>query len=230
MVLSSWKQIQRLSLVLILNLGYGWVEFVGSHRSHSWALMSDAAHMVADASGVLLALLAALLSLWVQKSNAFRKAWWIERLAATLNAVALSVMALALFYEGIQRLQHPPDIQGNLLLYIAIGGLMVNAFSVWLFHRDMKHSLNLRAAYLHMMGDMFGSVAAILSAITILTLGWNWMDAVASLVVALLVSLVAIEFWRSLMKEWSIPAVAEEFKHPLLASTPPVASDETHVH
>jgi cobalt-zinc-cadmium efflux system protein len=228
MVLSSWKQVQRLGIVLALNLGYGWVEFVGSHRSHSWALMSDAAHMMADASGILLALLAALLSLWVQKSKAFHQAWWIERLAAAVNAVALSGMALMLFYEGGLRLQNPPDIQGSLLLYVAVGGLIVNAFSVWLFHRDMKHSLNLRAAYLHMVGDMLGSIAAILSAIAILTLGWNWMDVVASLVVAVLVSLVAVEFWRSLLREWNSPARPEDYKHPILASTTPMASDEPY--
>jgi cation diffusion facilitator family transporter len=223
LVLSSWNQVLRLLGVLILNVGYGTVEYLGSHHTHSWALMSDAGHMLADASSVLLALLAALLSLWVQRVKAYQTAWWIERLVATLNACGLTLVAITLGITAIQRVMMPPEVQGDLLLWIAAGGLLVNGLAVWLFHGDHQHNLNIRGAYLHMLSDLMGSVAALLSAVFILVLHWHWMDAVMALAVSGLVCIAALQFWKSVRAQWTHPPTLEQFEHPLLAKSPPPA-------
>ena len=152
-VLSSWSQIRLLGIVFLLNIGYGWVEAWGANKTHSWALMSDAVHMGADASGLLLAFLGAMLSLYVQKNHQYKKAWWIERLAAGCNALALTGMSLFLWVEGVQRLSHPPHIMGESLLWIATGGLVVNLVSIYLLHQDRHHHLNIQGAYVHVISD-----------------------------------------------------------------------------
>jgi len=220
LVLSSWSQVWRLGFVFCLNIGYGIIEFFGAHHTQSWALMSDAAHMAADASSVLLALLAAVISISVQKSKAYKRAWWIERIAASLNALGLTAMSIFLWKEGLSRLQNPPDVLGEQMLWIAIGGLLVNGLAVVLFHqpstKGQAKNLNLRGAYLHVLSDLFGSVAAILSALFIISFGWSWMDPIMSLLVATLVSIAAFQFIRTLWTSWSDPATPDSFNHPLM--------------
>ena len=215
-VLSSWSQIRILGIVFVLNIAYAWVEAWGSDQTHSWALMSDAVHMAADASGLLLAFLGAMLSLYVQKNHDYQKAWWIERLAAGCNALALSGMSVFLWVEGVQRLSNPPHIAGESLLWIAIGGLLVNLLSVYLLHQDSHHHLNIRGAYLHVISDALGSVAAIVSAVGVLVFHLVWMDAVMSLVVAGLVTWVAIGFVKSLCLSFQEAPSEDAFEHPLL--------------
>jgi cobalt-zinc-cadmium efflux system protein len=215
-VLSSWSQIRILGIVFALNVAYAWVEACGSQNTHSWALMSDAVHMAADASGLLLAFLGAMLSLYVQKNHDYLKAWWIERLAAGCNALALSGMSVFLWVEGGQRLSNPPQIVGESLLWIAIGGLLVNLLSVYLLHQDSHHHLNIRGAYLHVISDALGSVAAIISAVGVLVFHIVWMDAVMSLLVAGLVTWVAIGFVQSLWRSFQEAPSEDAFEHPLL--------------
>ncbi len=215
-VLSSWSQIRILGIVFVLNLGYAGVEFFGSQQTHSWALMSDAVHMLADASGLLLAFLAAMLSLYVQKNHDYRKAWWIERLAAGCNALVLAGMSIFLWQEGVHRLQHPPVIIGDFLLWIALGGFVVNALSVYLLHQDSHHHVNIRGAYVHVISDTMGSIAAIISALCVLFFHWLWMDALMSLLVAGLVTWVSIGFVKSLWQSLQEAPSEKAFEHPLL--------------
>lgn len=203
-VLVEAEHVKRLLWVLGFNVAYGLTEWWGAMHTHSLALLGDAGHMAADASGVLLALLAALLSLLAQKNQRWEQAWNIERTATTLNAFALVLLALGLWQEGWHRLDSPMVVQGWPMLWIALGGLTVNWSSVRLFHHH-QDNLNTRGAYLHMLSDLLGSVMACLSAILILTTHTMWFDTVASLVLALLVSGVALTFLRSAIKAWQTP-------------------------
>lgn len=216
MLLSSKAQAWRLSLVFVLNLGYGLVEVWGSILSQSWALMSDAFHMFADASGLLLALLGVLLSLMVQKNQNYVLAFRMENSTSVMNAIGLWLMSYYLWAGGIVRLFHPVAVQAETLFWVAFGGLLVNGASMWLFHKDQKANLNMRGAYLHMLSDALGSVAAILSAGCLYYFKWQWIDASMSLLVALLVTLTAFQFSQGLWRAWKTPPTVEAFDHPIL--------------
>ncbi|XVJ51759.1 MAG: cation transporter [Vampirovibrio sp.] len=214
-VLSSWSHVGRLTVVFCLNLFYGGVEWWGAKTTHSWALMSDAAHMASDASGLLLALLAAVLSVYVQKSHHFQQAWWVERLASTVNAIGLWGMSAVLWQGGLWRLSRPVAILAEPFLWIAVGGLLINFVAMLFLHQAQSDNLNLRGAYLHLFSDLLGSVAAIVSALCILFFQWAWMDAVMSLLVAGLMTIAAFQFSKNVLKQWKHPASEHDFQHPL---------------
>jgi cobalt-zinc-cadmium efflux system protein len=216
MRLSSKAHAWRLTAVFALNLGYGFVEVWGSISSNSWALMSDAFHMFADASGLLLALLGAVLSLMVQKNKDYLLAFRMENVSSTLNALGLWMMSFYLWTGGVNRLFHPVSVQVETLFWVAFGGLLINGASMWLFHRDQKANLNMRGAYLHMLSDALGSVAAILSAGCLYYFEWQWIDPSMSLLVALLVTVTAFHFSKGLWRQWQTTPNAEAFDHPIL--------------
>ena len=168
-----------LALVLGLTAGYAVAEAVGGWLTGSLALLADAGHMATD----ILALSLALLAGWsARRPPSPRRTYGYQRaeiLAALFNGVVLVAMALLIFVEAWRRLRRPLEVAYLPMGAIALGGLAVNLIAARLLHRH-AHGLNVRAAYLHVLGDLLGSVAALAAAGAIALYGWTWADPLAS--------------------------------------------------
>lgn len=177
----------RLALVLGFTLTVFAVEAVGALLSGSLALLADAGHMAADAAGIVMALIAATLA---QRAPTRRRTFgWqrVEILAAMANAVLLLGLALYVLIEAVRRFFSPPEVASGLMLVVAVVGLVANTSSLMLLRRAQALSLNIRGAYLEVLGDLVGSVAVVVAAVVIALTGWVWADAVASAAVGALI-------------------------------------------
>lgn len=170
-------------------------EVVGGFVTNSLALLSDAGHMLSDAVSLALSLLAFKLgekTATTAKTYGYKR---VEMLAALCNGVVLIVISVYIFIEAIRRFKEPVEIASNGMLIIAVLGLLINILSAWILMRggDVKGNLNLRSAFLHVLGDLLGSVGAIIAALLIKFFGWIAADAIASIFVSIL---VIISGWR----------------------------------
>jgi cobalt-zinc-cadmium efflux system protein len=178
---------KRLTLVLSITAVFMLVELIGGLISNSLALIADAAHMLTDVGALGLSLFV----LWFSRRPARPEKTYgylrLEILAALINGVTLVVIALAIFWQAYQRLLVPEPVAGKLMLGVSAGGFLVNVIAARLLHSSADHSLNLRGAYLHVIGDLIGSAGAILAAIVILTTGMVVADPIISIFVGLLI-------------------------------------------
>ena len=177
----------RLVAVFALTLTIFVVELVGGLVSNSLALLADAGHMFTDVAGIGLALLA----IWFAGRPAHGGRTFgflrLEILAAVVNAVLLFGVSAFILFEAWRRLSEPPDIATGLMLAVALVGLAANAVSLYVLRKAQGESLNMRGAYLEVMGDFAGSAAVIVAAVVIALTGWTPADAVASAVIGLLI-------------------------------------------
>ncbi|MGI9340233.1 MAG: cation diffusion facilitator family transporter, partial [Psychrobacter sp.] len=205
---SDTKGYQRTLLISFLIItGYMVIEAVGGLLTGSLALLSDAGHMLSDA----VALGATLIAFKIGEKAATRQKTFgykrFEILVAGVNGTTLVIIALMIFWEAIKRFNSPPDIATQGMLIIATIGMLINILVAWLMHRgsrsgDSGHShgekqnssdakepvnLNMQSAYLHVLSDLMGSVAAIIAALLMIGFGWLWADALASVIVAVLI-------------------------------------------
>lgn len=177
----------RLVAVLGLTLIILVVEAVGAILSNSLALLADAGHLLTDVSGISLALLAIWFAGRAPTSGRTFGYLRLEILAAVANAVLLFGVAGFILFEAWQRLSAPVEVASGLMLIIALVGLGANAVSLYVLRQAQRDSLNMRGAYLEVLGDFMGSGAVIVAAIVIAATGWIQADAVASVVIALLI-------------------------------------------
>lgn len=186
------KKALKISFMLIASFMV--IEAVGGWVTNSLALLADAGHMFSDAVSLAIALAAFKFG---EKLADYSKTYGYKRfeiLAAVFNGVTLVLISVFIFYESIQRFMNPPEVASGGMLLIAIIGLLINLLTAWILMRgDTTHNLNLRAAFLHVIGDMFGSVGAIIAALSIMFFGWGFMDPLASVIVAVL---ILISGWR----------------------------------
>ena len=180
------KKILALSFAIIT--GFMVVEFVGGYWFNSLALMADAGHMANDSLSLFLALLALFLS--AQK----------QRYIALLNSSSLIVVALMILVEAIQRWQNPIEMMALPMLGVASLGLLVNLFVAKIMLNSDHDNLNIKAAYLHVLTDLFGSIIAILSGLSTYLLGWLWVDPLASIILSVLVLKSGIGTFRLALK------------------------------
>ncbi|MEQ6898949.1 cation diffusion facilitator family transporter [Microbacterium sp. KR10-403] len=185
------------------------VQIVGGLLSGSLALLADAAHMFTDAAALVIALIASSVALRPandRRTFGYQRA---EVLGALVNAVILIVLAVWVAVEGVLRLTgERVEVAGPAMLVVAIIGLCANAVSMWLLSSAQRRSINVRGAYLEVMGDLLGSVAVIIAAVIILTTGWMPADALASLLIAVMIVPRAVGLLRevtSVLSE-SVPA------------------------
>ncbi len=177
----------RLVIAFGITLGILLAETVGAVLTGSLALLVDAGHMLTDAGGLLMALLAAGLATAAPSS---RRTWGFGRaevLAATAQAGVLLAVGVFVVVEGVQRLIAPPQIPADGLLVFGIIGLAGNLICVVVLSRSRGADLNLRAAFLDVLSDAIGSVAVIGAAIVIALTGWAQADAIAALLVGALI-------------------------------------------
>ena len=169
------------------------VELIGAYVSNSLALLADAAHMLTDVAALGLALFAMWLATRVthpERTFGYLRA---EILAALVNAVTLIVLAIYIFWEAWQRFQEPPEVKSGPLLVVAVAGMLANIASAWVLSRGAGHrdNLNTRGAFLHVLGDLLGSVATIAAALIIAFTGWYAADPILSVLIGGLVILGA---------------------------------------
>jgi cobalt-zinc-cadmium efflux system protein len=182
---------RRLALVLGLTLAFTVAEAVGGWLSNSLALLADATHMLTDVAALALALVAAWSSRRppsARRTFGYRRA---EILAALLNGVALIVLAVFIFGEAWSRLREPPEVEWGLMSAVAAGGFLVNVASAWIL-RPHRHGFNVRAAYLHVLGDLVGSIGVLAAAGLMAWRGWLWADPVFSAGIGLIVVVSAV--------------------------------------
>lgn len=188
--------------------GYMIVEAIGGYLTNSLALLADAGHMLSDAISLGVALAAFTLG---EKAANYSKTYGYKRfeiLASVFNGVTLVLIAIFIFYQAFQRFQNPPEVASTGMLIIAAIGLLVNIVVAWMLHGgDTKNNLNVRAAFLHVLGDLLGSIGAIVAALFIMFFGWGWADPLASVIVAIL---VLISGWK----------VTKDAVHVLMEGTP----------
>ena len=177
----------RLAAALLLTFVYMFAEFVGGWWTNSLALIADAGHMLTDVAALSLTLGA----IWIGSRPATAKKTFgyfrTEILAAFVNGIALVLLSIWVIYEAIERWQAPPEIKGGWMTMIAVGGLLVNIAAASLLHSGIRHDLNMRGAWLHVMGDMLGSAAAIAAGLAILGFGWTWADPVCSILISIII-------------------------------------------
>ena len=180
-------EVGRLKWVLAITVSFMVVEVVGGVLSRSLALLADAGHMFTDVAALALTLLAMRLA---RRPPSARKTFGYVRfeiLAALVNGATLLLIAGLILIEAWERLRSPVEIDAVVMLSVATLGLGVNIAGAMLLRAHAHDNLNVRGAYLHVLGDLLGSVGAIAAGVIILTTGWSPADPIISIVIALLI-------------------------------------------
>ncbi len=198
---------RRLGIAALLTGAFMLAEVVGGLVSGSLALIADAGHMLTDFASLSLAWYGFRLS---RRPADWRRTYGYDRfsvLAAFANGIALFAIAAWIAVEAWQRLGSPAEVLGGVMLWVALAGLVVNIVVFYVLQGGDEESLNVRAATLHVLGDLLGSIAALVAAIVIMTTGWSPIDPLLSVLVALIILRSA---WR----------VVSESGHILLEGAP----------
>ncbi len=180
---------KALIISFILIASFMFIEFIGGYLTNSLALLSDAGHMLSDAVALGLSLSALIFGAKAatpSKTYGYKR---FEILAALLNGVVLILISIFIFKEAIERLSTPPQVIGKGMMIISVIGLIINIIVAWILHSQgsTEENLNVRSAFLHVIGDLLGSVGAIIAALLIIFFGWYIADPIASMIVSVLV-------------------------------------------
>lgn len=199
---------RRIALAALLTGGFMVAEIAGGLISGSLALVADAGHMLTDCAGLALAWLGFRLA---RRPADWKRSYGYDRfgiLVAFANGLLLFAIAGWIIFEAIERLRSPVEVLGGVMATIAALGLAVNVLCFWLLQGGDRNNLNIRAAVLHVAGDLLGSVAALIAALVILTTGWTPIDPILSVLVSVLIL-------------WSAWHIIRDSGHILLEGTPP---------
>ncbi len=184
---ASERNYRRLIAVLALTATYMVAEAVGGWWTGSLALLADAGHMLTDVAALALALMA----MWFSARPATPSKTFgyhrLEILAALTNGVTLVLVSLFIFYEAYERWADPPPIRSNVMMMVAAGGLCINILCAWLLHADHKMNLNMHGAWLHIIGDILGSIGALLAGAVVFLYDWRLADPLVSVFIGLLI-------------------------------------------
>jgi cobalt-zinc-cadmium efflux system protein len=193
--ISSDADRRWLTLALAIVIGFMAIEVVAGIVASSLALLSDAAHMLTDAGALGLALVAARLAARPPKGAYTFGLGRAEVLSAQVNGAFLLVLAGVIAWEAGQRLVDPPEVEGAIVIVVGAAGAVANVASAWALSRAERRSLNIEGARAHVLADLYGSIAAMISGALILATGVGEIDGVAALVVA---ALMVASGWRLL--------------------------------
>lgn len=175
----------KLLAAVVLNFSISLAEVAGGILSNSLALLSDALHNLGDGLAVLLAYIAHRVSKKesnMQKTFGYKR---VEILAAFINSILLAAICIFLIYEAVERFRNPSPIKGMIMFTVAAIGLVANLVAVVLMRGDSKKNINIRAAYLHLLGDTFSSVVIITGGILIWKFGIYWLDPLITILISL---------------------------------------------
>ena len=176
-----------MALAALITFGFVLFEGIAGYYANSLALLTDAAHNLTDV--LALALSGYALHLAEQPPHAGKTFGYhrVGILAAMVNSSTLVAIALAIFFQAYQRLQSPTPVAADILTEVATAALAVNLLTAWLVHRGSDHDLNIRSAFIHLLGDVFATLGAIAAGIGIWFTGWMWLDPGASILIGLLI-------------------------------------------
>lgn len=177
----------RLLITLLLNLFIPVAQIIGGVLAHSMALISDAAHNFSDFVAVLIAYLAHLIG---KRGASLRNTFGYKRvevLAALINVGILIGASAFIVYGAVERFYHPQAVLGKVVILLACVGIAGNGLSAWLLHRDSKQSLNVRGAFLHMVGDLLTSVMVLICGAVLVIRPWYWLDPLLSILIVLFI-------------------------------------------
>jgi cobalt-zinc-cadmium efflux system protein len=187
----------RLILTIILNLIITAAQIVGGIISGSLALISDAIHNLSDSVSVILAWFAQVLS---RKPSTLKSTFGYKRaeiLAAFINSIALIAISVYLIFEAVERLLHPMPVDAGWMFWLGLLGLIANGVSVMILEREKNKNINIKAAYLHLLGDALTSLAVITGAVLIWFFNVIWVDAVVTILIGIY---LLVHTWK-LLKE-----------------------------
>ena len=184
---ATGKHRGRLILVLVITLSVVAVQLIGAFVSGSLALLADSGHMLTDATGVAIALIASLIAGLPATSKRTFGYLRVEVLAALVNGVVLGVIAIVIFVEAIRRFGQQVEIATTPMIVAAVIGGLANLASLLILRSGQKESLNVRGAYLEVLGDLLGSAAVVIAGVVILVTGWDWVDQIASMLIAIII-------------------------------------------
>ena len=219
-------------LSLLITLLFCAGEAIAGFMSHSLALVSDSGHNLGDALALGLAAYAIRA---VQKPTAGRHTYGFHRvpiLTALFNASTLVVIALFICIQAVGRFLHPAPVDGALMIWVALAALVMNTVIAAALHGDAKHSLNNRAAFIHMAGDAISSLAVVLAGLLVRYTDWRYADPSASMLIALFIMYSAINIVKDaadILMEKAPKNVDLEALEQTIKSIPPVC-DVHHVH
>jgi cobalt-zinc-cadmium efflux system protein len=186
-VANSPRVTRRLALSLVITLAFVFFEIVAGLLAHSLALLTDAAHNLTD----VLALALTWWALWITARPAHAgKTYGYHRagiLVALANSTTLVLISLGIFYEAHKRFIAPPQVQADILIGVGVIAVLVNLGTALLVRGGSEHDLNLRSAFLHLMGDVLSTVGAVVAGIIIRFTGWNWLDPLVSVLIGFLI-------------------------------------------
>ena len=194
------KHRKKLVLVLCITFTVFAVQVVGALISGSLALLADAGHMLTDATGVLIALIATFIAALPATSKRTYGLMRVEVLSAMINGIVLSVICIVIVSTAIQRIGTEVEIETGPMLIAAIAGAIANLISLLILQSGQKESINVRGAYLEDLADLIRSGALILAGFVILFTGWNWVDQVAAFAIALLIAPRAYSLLRDVVR------------------------------
>ena len=230
---SLGSESRRLGWALAITATFMGVEVVGGLVSGSLALLADAGHMLTDAAALGLALIAARLT---RRPSDPRRSYGYHRaqvLAAFVNALALFAIVAWIAYEAVQRFRAPPAIEAVTMLSVAVAGLVANVAVYLTLREGSQDNLNVAAARIHVIGDLLGSIGAIVGAIVILATGWTPIDPLLSVLVAVLILRSAWSLLRKstrILMEAAPESVDPDGLRRALLATVPGVRDVHDVH
>ncbi len=186
-----------LSLALALISGFMAVEVVVGIIARSVALLSDAAHMLTDAASIVLALIAIRLSARPARGGYTYGLKRSEILSAQANGLSLLLLGAYLGYESVGRLIDPPEVTGGLVLVTALAGVAVNLAAAWCMSKANRSSLNVEGAFQHVLNDLYAFIATAVAGLVVVTTGFARADAIAGLLVVVLMIKAGVELLRA---------------------------------
>lgn len=198
---------RRMALSLAITLIFVFVEVAAGLFSNSLALLTDAAHNFTDVLALGLAWWAIRLT---SQPASHKRTFGYHRagiLAALVNSTTLVIIALGIFYEAYQRFMNPPEVQADILIGVGVIAVIINIVTALLVRRGAESDLNIRAAFLHLMGDVLSTIGAVIAGVIILFTDWNWLDPLVSVLIGLLIL-------------WSAWGILREAIDILMESTP----------
>ncbi|NJC96640.1 MAG: cation transporter [Anaerolineales bacterium] len=184
---AAQRSATRLSISLFLTLAFVVVEALAGIYANSLALLTDAAHNLTDV--IALALSWVAIRLTTRPANE-RKTYGYHRvgiLVALINSTTLVLISLGIFYEAWHRFVSPPEVQSGILIGVGLVAVVINLVTALLIHRGSEHDLNLRSAFVHLMGDVLSTVGAVIAGILIYFTGANWLDPLVSVLIGVLI-------------------------------------------
>jgi cobalt-zinc-cadmium efflux system protein len=191
---------KNLGFAILLNVGITLAQAIGGIISGSMALLSDAAHNFSDVLSMVISYLANRLSkreATEKQTFGFRRS---EILAAFINSATLIIISVIILFEAIQRLINPVPISANLVIYLAVAGILVNGVSVLFIRNDSHENMNMKSVYLHLFGDMLTSIAVLLGGLAMKYLQWFWIDSVFSITIAIYLLYMSWRIFRSSLR------------------------------